>query len=156
MVNQLKIGMVGTGFMGRAHSNAYRRVNQFFDVAYEPVLKAVVARSKEKTEAFARRWGWERAEDDWRKLIDAPDIDVIDICSPNNTHYEIAMAAAAKKKIILCEKPGQAGYRRRTSGEDLPLSRDLFAGLDYFPQSARRRSRHVATGKRSGGCGCLR
>src|SRR5579875_2212375 len=75
MVNQLKIGMVGTGFMGRAHSNAYRRVNQFFDVAYEPVLKAVAARSKEKTEAFARRWGWERAEDDWRKLIDAPVID---------------------------------------------------------------------------------
>ncbi|HLI34498.1 MAG TPA: Gfo/Idh/MocA family oxidoreductase, partial [Terriglobia bacterium] len=105
MVNQLKMGMVGTGFMGRAHSNAYRRVNQFFNVAYEPVMKAVAARSKDKTEAFAKRWGWERVEDDWRKLIDAPDIDVIDICSPNNTHYEIAMAAAQKGKIVLCEKP---------------------------------------------------
>jgi predicted dehydrogenase len=105
MVNQLKMGMVGAGFMGRAHSNAYRRVNQFFNVAYEPVMKAVAARSKDKTEAFAKRWGWERVEDDWRKLIDAPDIDVIDICSPNNTHYEIAMAAAQRGKIVLCEKP---------------------------------------------------
>lgn len=101
----LRIGMVGYGFMGRAHSNAYHRVNQFFDVAYRPVLKAVAARSRESLEAFAARWGWERAETDWRKLIESPDIDAIDICSPNNTHHEIVMAAAAAGKIILCEKP---------------------------------------------------
>lgn len=105
MNKQLRIGMVGTGFMGRAHSNAYRQVSQFFDVAYQPALQAVAARSKDKTESFAQRWGWERVETDWRKLVEAPDIDVIDICSPNNTHYEIAMAAATKGKIILCEKP---------------------------------------------------
>lgn len=105
MSKQLRIGMVGTGFMGRAHSNAYRQVSQFFDVAYQPALQAVAARSKDKTESFAQRWGWERVENDWRKLVEAPDIDVIDICSPNNTHYEIAMAAAAKGKIVLCEKP---------------------------------------------------
>ena len=101
----LKIGMVGYGFMGRAHSNAYHRVNQFFDVAYRPVLKAVAARSRESLEAFASRWGWERTETDWRKLVESPDIDAIDICSPNNTHHEIALAAAAAGKIILCEKP---------------------------------------------------
>lgn len=105
MNKQLRIGMIGTGFMGRAHSNAYRQVNQFFDVAYKPVLQAVAARSKDKTESFAKRWGWQGVETDWRKLVEASDIDVIDICSPNNTHYEIAMAAAAKGKIILCEKP---------------------------------------------------
>lgn len=105
MSKQLRIGMVGTGFMGRAHSNAYRQVSQFFDVAYQPALQAVAARSKDKTESFAQRWGWERVETDWRKLVEAPDIDAIDICSPNNTHFEIAMAAAAKGKIVLCEKP---------------------------------------------------
>jgi predicted dehydrogenase len=105
MTQPIRIGMIGYGFMGRAHSNAYHRVNQFFDVAYHPVLKAVAARSRDKVEAFARRWGWERAETDWRKLVDSPEIDAIDICSPNNTHYEIALAAAAAGKMILCEKP---------------------------------------------------
>jgi predicted dehydrogenase len=102
---KLNIGMVGYGFMGRAHSNAYHRVVQFFPVAYEPVLKAVAARSRGKAEAFAQRWGWQRVEDDWRKLIEAPDLEVIDICSPNNTHHEIALAAASAGKIVLCEKP---------------------------------------------------
>ena len=105
MSKQLNIGMVGYGFMGRAHSNAYLRVNQFFDTTYQPVLKAVAARTKDKAEVFARRWRWERAENDWRRLIDASDIDVIDICSPNNTHHDIACVAAAAGKMILCEKP---------------------------------------------------
>ncbi len=105
MPKVIRIGMIGYGFMGRAHSNAYHRVNQFFDVAYQPVLKAVAARTRAKAEAFAARWGWQRVETDWRRLIEAPDIDAIDICSPNNTHREIALAAAAAGKIILCEKP---------------------------------------------------
>lgn len=105
MSRPLNIGMVGYGFMGRAHSNAYQRVNQFFDLAYRPVLKAVAARSRDKAQAFASRWGWQRVETDWRKLVDAPDIDALDICSPNNTHHAIALAAAAAGKIVLCEKP---------------------------------------------------
>ncbi|HUY12366.1 MAG TPA: Gfo/Idh/MocA family oxidoreductase [Terriglobia bacterium] len=105
MAKPLNIGMIGHGFMGRAHSNAYHRVNQFFDVAYQPVLKAVAGRNPETTRAFASRWSWQRAETDWRKLVDAQDIDAIDICSPNNTHCEVALAAAAAGKIILCEKP---------------------------------------------------
>jgi predicted dehydrogenase len=105
MAKQLNIGLVGCGFMGRAHSNAYHRVNQFFDVAYRPVLKAVAARTRDQTATFAERWAWERVETDWRRLVEAPDIDVIDICSPNNTHHEIALAAAAAGKMILCEKP---------------------------------------------------
>ena len=105
MTQPLNIGMVGCGFMGRAHSNAYHRVNQFFDVAYQPVLKALAESTKERGEGFARRWGWQRVENDWRKLVEAPDIDLIDICSPNNTHHAIALAAAANGKMILCEKP---------------------------------------------------
>ena len=105
MAKRLNIGIVGYGFMGRAHSNAYRRVNQFFDVEYQPVLKAVAARSRGSAQEFARRWGWQRVETDWRKLIEASDIDAIDICSPNNTHHEIALAAAPAGKMVLCEKP---------------------------------------------------
>jgi predicted dehydrogenase len=101
----LNIGMIGYGFMGRAHSNAYKQVGQFFDLAYQLVLKAACARDAAKVKAFAENWGYESTETDWRKLVERKDIDCVDICTPNNTHYEIAMAAAATGKMILCEKP---------------------------------------------------
>lgn len=102
---KLNVGLIGYGFMGRAHSNAYLKVNRFFDVDYQPVLKAVCARKAEKAKPFAENWGWESVETDWRHLIDRKDIDAIDICSPNNTHKDIAIAAAQAGKIVLCEKP---------------------------------------------------
>src|SRR5919198_1124049 len=105
MSKPLNLGMIGYGFMGRAHSNAYRRVNNFFDLDYYPVLKAVCARSEDKAKAFADKWGYESVETDWRKLIERKDIDLVDICTPNNTHAEIAAAAARAGKMILCEKP---------------------------------------------------
>jgi predicted dehydrogenase len=105
MAKPLNVGMIGYGFMGRAHSNAYRKVNNFFDLDYQPVLKAVCARSADKAKAFADKWGYESVETDWRKLVARKDIDVIDICTPNNTHAEIAIAAAKAGKMILCEKP---------------------------------------------------
>lgn len=101
----LRIGLVGYGFMGRTHSNGYRRVSNFFDLEYTPVLKAVCARDEAKVKAFAEQWGYESTETDWRKLIARDDIDAIDICTPNNLHKEIALAAAAAGKMILCEKP---------------------------------------------------
>jgi predicted dehydrogenase len=101
----LNVGLVGYGFMGRTHSNAYKRVNDFFDVPYRPVLKAVCGRTTEGAKAFAEQWGYESTETDWRKLIGRKDIDAIDICTPNNTHAEIALAAAAAGKMVLCEKP---------------------------------------------------
>ncbi len=101
----LNIGMIGYGFMGRAHSNAYAKVNHFFDLPYRPVLKAICARSADKAKAFAEQWGYESVETDWRKLIARKDIDAIDICTPNNFHAEIAIAAAQAGKMILCEKP---------------------------------------------------
>jgi predicted dehydrogenase len=97
--------MIGYGFMGRAHSNAYKRLNDFFPCEHRPVLKAVCARNLLKAQQFAAVWGYERVETDWRKLVDAPDIDLIDIGSPNITHRDIAVAAAQAGKMILCEKP---------------------------------------------------
>jgi len=101
----LNIGMIGYGFMGRAHSNAYSKVNHFFDLEYKPVLKAVCARNVERVQAFADQWGYESTETDWRVLIERDDIDAIDICTPNDLHKDIAIAAAAAGKMILCEKP---------------------------------------------------
>jgi predicted dehydrogenase len=105
MAKNFNIGMIGYGFMGRAHSNAYRKVNNFFDLEYRPVLKAVCARDEKKAKAFAEKWGYESVETDWRRLIARKDIDAVDICTPNNLHKEIAIAAAAAGKAILCEKP---------------------------------------------------
>lgn len=105
MAKQLRIGMIGYGFMGRAHSNGYNRVKDFFDLEYLPVLQAVAARDADKAKAFADRWGYKRVETDWRKLVAADDIDAVDICTPNNLHAEIAIEAAKHGKAILCEKP---------------------------------------------------
>ncbi|HET6883114.1 MAG TPA: Gfo/Idh/MocA family oxidoreductase [Pirellulales bacterium] len=105
MSKPLNVGMIGYGFMGRAHSNAYRQVSQFFPVENRPVLKACCARNEEKIKAFAENWGYESYETDWRRLIERKDIDLIDIGSPNNTHREIVLAAAKAGKMILCEKP---------------------------------------------------
>ena len=105
MAKPLRIGMIGYGFMGRAHSNGYNRVKDFFDLEYLPVLQAVAARDPAKAKAFADRWGYKRVETDWRTLVASDDIDAIDICTPNNLHAEIAIEAARHGKAILCEKP---------------------------------------------------
>lgn len=111
----LNIGLIGYGFMGRAHANAFSKVNHFFDLNRRCVLKAACGRDAAKTKAFADQWGFESVENDWRKLIERKDIDAIDICTPNNTHAEIAIAAAEAGKMILCEKPlsmtGQDGAK---------------------------------------------
>ena len=102
---QLRIGLIGTGFMGRAHSNAYRKAPNFFELGMEPVLQAVCARSDGAAAAFAKKWGFASSETDWKALIARDDIDAVDICTPNDSHKEIALAAAAAGKVIMCEKP---------------------------------------------------
>jgi predicted dehydrogenase len=102
---QLNIGLVGYGFMGRTHSNAFLQAGRFFDLPYQPVLKAVCARNADRVKSFADNWGYESIETDWRKMIERDDIDLIDIASPNDTHAEIAIAAAQAGKIVMCEKP---------------------------------------------------
>lgn len=101
----LNIGMVGYGFMGRTHSNAFAQAPHFFDLDYRPVLKTICARNAEKAADFAAQWGYDSSVTDWRRLIDDKSIDLIDIASPNDTHMEIAIAAAQAGKMVMCEKP---------------------------------------------------
>jgi predicted dehydrogenase len=101
----LNIGLVGYGFMGRTHSNAFHQAPRYFDLPYRPVLKAVAARNEQRVKKFAANWGYESYETDWRKLVERKDIDVVDIASPNDTHQEIAIAAARAGKMVMCEKP---------------------------------------------------
>src|SRR5579862_4900703 len=107
MSNQrpLNVGLVGYGFMGRTHSNAFGKVNQFFDLDRRPVLKAICGRSEANVKAFAAQWGYQSTETDWRKLLSRSDIDLIDIATPNDSHAEIAIAAAQASKMVMCEKP---------------------------------------------------
>ncbi|MBI5083406.1 MAG: Gfo/Idh/MocA family oxidoreductase [Acidobacteria bacterium] len=104
-MKELRVAMIGYGFMGRAHSNAYKRLTDFFPVSHRPVLQVACARNEEKARAFAANWGYQRVETDWRKAVTAPDVDLVDICTPNDTHAEIAIAAARAGKMIVCEKP---------------------------------------------------
>jgi predicted dehydrogenase len=101
----LNVAMIGYGFMGRAHSNGFRKVNNFFDLEYRPVLKVACARNKARAQAFADQWGYESVETDWREVLKRDDIDLVTICTPNDSHKEIAIAAAQAGKMILCEKP---------------------------------------------------
>jgi predicted dehydrogenase len=102
----LRIGLIGCGFMGRTHSNGYKRVGDFFpSLAYRPELKAVCARSEKSVQAFAQQWGYQSYETDWKALVKRSDIDAVDICTPNDTHEQIAIAAAEAGKMVLCEKP---------------------------------------------------
>src|SRR4029453_8726815 len=99
------IGLLGYGFMGRTHSNAFRQAPIFFDLPWKPVLKAVAARNAERVKASAENWGKGANRAAWGELVARPDIDLIDIASPNDTHREIAIAAAKAGKMVMCEKP---------------------------------------------------
>jgi len=105
MSKEIRVGIVGTQFMGRAHTNAYLDVAKFFELPAPPVLRAACDVNVSDLEAFSKRFGWETQETSWEKLVQRDDIDLIDICTPNSTHMPIAVAAAKAGKHILCEKP---------------------------------------------------
>src|SRR5277367_1129643 len=101
--------------MGRTHSNAFLQASHFFDLKYRPVLKAVCARNADRVKGFAENWGYQSIETDWRTMVQRSDIDLIDIASPNDTHAEIAIAAAKAGKMVMCEKPlGRTGAEAKT------------------------------------------
>lgn len=104
-MKKIHVGMVGYGFMGRTHSNAFLKAPLFFELPFQPVLKTLCARNKDRAQAFASNWGYESVETDWRRMVASPDIDLVDIASPNDTHMEIAIAAAKAGKMVMCEKP---------------------------------------------------
>ena len=105
MKKTLNIAIIGMGFMGRAHSNAWSQLNKFFDTEYEICLKAVAGKNEERTRQFAERWGYESYTTDWHTLLDREDIDVIDILTPTYLHKEMAVAAMKAGKHVICEKP---------------------------------------------------
>jgi predicted dehydrogenase len=102
---RLNIAMIGAGFIGKVHSNAFRQVSHFFDIPYDVRCQVICGRDRVKVEAAASRWGWSEVETDWQKIIARKDIDAVDIAVPNALHSAIAIAAAEAGKIVLCEKP---------------------------------------------------
>jgi len=105
MKRKLKIGMIGYNFMGKAHSNAWRQAPRFFDLPADIELHTLCGRTKNKLEAAAAQLGWSHTATDWRSVVSDPEIDIIDIGTPTDSHHAIALAAAAHGKAILCEKP---------------------------------------------------
>jgi predicted dehydrogenase len=102
---RLNLAMIGTGFIARAHSNAFRQVAHFFDVPYELNLKVICGRNQAKLDSAAAQWGWEEVSTDWPTVVSRPDIDVVDIAVPNLLHSPVAIAAAQAGKMVWCEKP---------------------------------------------------
>ncbi|MGN6406400.1 Gfo/Idh/MocA family protein [Sinomonas sp.] len=132
----LRVGMVGYAFMGAAHSQAWRTAPRFFDLPLAPRLTAVAGRDPERVAAAAAKLGWESTETDWRRLIERNDIDLIDICTPGDTHAEIAIAALEAGKHVLCEKPlanSVAEAERMTAAADAAAARGVFSmcGFSY-------------------------
>ncbi|MBT8366424.1 MAG: Gfo/Idh/MocA family oxidoreductase [Deltaproteobacteria bacterium] len=109
-MKQLNVGIIGYKFMGKAHSNAWRKAPYFFDLNIEPVLKVACGRHEGSLKEFADRWGWEEIETDWRNVVARDDIDIIDIGVPTALHHEIAIEAAKTGKHLFCEKPMAMSY----------------------------------------------
>jgi predicted dehydrogenase len=105
MTDRLRVAMIGTAFMGAAHSQAWRTAPHFFELPLVPTLDLLVGRSPDAIAERADRLGWDRSSTDWRAAVADPTIDVIDICTPGDTHAEIAIAALEAGKHVLCEKP---------------------------------------------------
>jgi predicted dehydrogenase len=104
------VAIIGTKFMGKAHSHAWSSVSKFFDVPIQPVLKVACGRDEQSTREFAQNWGWDAVESDWRKVVERPDVDIVDISPPTYLHKDIAIAAAQNGKAIFCEKPLALSY----------------------------------------------
>ena len=105
MAKELRVGLIGYKFMGKAHSNAWLKVNRFFDLPRKVVMQAVCGRDAKAAGAFAEQWGWKSVETDYRKLVARDDIDLVDVATPNNVHAKMSIAAARAGKHLACEKP---------------------------------------------------
>jgi predicted dehydrogenase len=102
---EVNVALIGYAFMGRAHSNAYRQVGPFLNPRLTPRLKVLCGRDAKAVKGAARTLGWEETATDWREVVERPDIDIVDVSTPGDSHAEIAIAAAKAGKVVLCEKP---------------------------------------------------
>lgn len=105
MKNDINIGIVGTQFMGKAHTNGYLRLPHFFDINGTPVLHTACGRNPQQLDSFSKKYGWKQQTTDWKQLVSNEEIDLIDICTPNNLHHPIVLEAIRNGKNVLCEKP---------------------------------------------------
>jgi len=129
-MKELRVGLIGCGFMGRAHANAHRKVWNFFDLKYRPVLKAICDFNGDKARSFAEKWGFESVETDYKKLVARKDIDLIDICLPNNLHAKVAIAAAKAPnwRRFMAERPHALIQASGLTEIDLARCADDFSG----------------------------
>ncbi|WP_405762688.1 Gfo/Idh/MocA family oxidoreductase [Streptomyces sp. NBC_01420] len=132
----LGIGMVGYAFMGAAHSQGWRTAGHVFDLPMRPVLAAICGRDRTAVEAAADRHGWAAAETDWRALIARDDVQLVDICTPGDSHAEIALAALEAGKHVLCEKPlantvAEAAAMTAAAERAAARGRAAFVGFNY-------------------------
>ncbi|MEK7406324.1 MAG: Gfo/Idh/MocA family oxidoreductase [Acidobacteriota bacterium] len=120
----IRIALVGQGFMGRAHSNAYCQAPHFFDLPFALERRVICGRNRESLERMAATWGWAETQTDWRAVVGRPDVDLVDIAAPNALHAPIAIAAAEAGKIVLCEKPlatsAEEGMRMAEAARHVP------------------------------------
>ncbi|GJF24522.1 Gfo/Idh/MocA family protein [Streptomyces sp. HO565] len=149
----LRVGMVGYAFMGAAHSQGWRTAGRVFDLPLDPVMTAICGRDADAVRTAADRHGWASAETDWRSLVERDDIDLVDICTPGDSHAEIALAALAAGKHVLCEKPlantvAEAEAMTRAAEEAGARGRLAMVGFNYrrLPATALAR-RMVAEGR---------
>ncbi|MBD0418776.1 Gfo/Idh/MocA family oxidoreductase [Streptomyces sp. NPDC052309] len=149
----LRVGMVGYAFMGAAHSQGWRTAGRVFDLPLNPQLTAICGRDADAVRAAADRHGWASTETDWRALVERDDIDLVDICTPGDSHAEIALAALAAGKHVLCEKPlantvAEAEAMVRAAEEAAERGQLAMVGFNYrrVPATALAR-RMVAEGR---------
>lgn len=131
----VNVAIVGTKFMGKAHSNAWTQAPKFFDLPVKPVLKLACGQDENAAREFAANWGWQEVETDWRKVVERPDIDIIDISAPPALHKDIAIAAAQHGKHIFCEKPMALSF---TEAKEMHAAVEAAGVLHYLNHNYRR------------------
>jgi predicted dehydrogenase len=155
VTEHLRVAVIGTGFMGRMHAHAWRSAHRFFDLPRTPALRVLVGTDAERTAGAASRWGFDEAATDWRSVIERDDIDVVDICTPGDTHAEIALVALAAGKHVMCEKPlanGVADAERMVAAADAATARGIVSmcGFSYRRTPALALARRMVADGRIG------
>lgn len=144
MAREMNVAIIGTKFMGKAHSNAWKNTPHFFEMGIRPVMKVACGQDAGSLRQFADNWGWQEIETDWQKVIARPDIDIVDISAPQYLHYPMALAAAKAGKHIFCEKP--LAMNTREAQEMLDAAEQ--AGVVHYVNHNYRRVPAVQLAKR--------
>ena len=128
---ELRVALLGQGFMGKAHSNAFAQVGRFFETPYRLRLQVLCGRDTGKLSDNASAWAWEETECDWRRVVERPDIDIVDIALPNGLHYGAALAALDAGKGVFCEKPLANGLEEAVAMADAARGRRTMVWFNY-------------------------